>query len=89
MSIIKNKVTSQFAEVTQYDQTTGNVLGITLGNVTVTNQTTLGAPANISVSGGQVGNVLASDGNGNLMINVSLVAEGGNVAANSSRNIRP
>jgi hypothetical protein len=43
-----------------------------------------------AASGNEVRSVnVFVDGNGNLMVNVSLVAEGGNVTANSSRNIRP
>jgi alpha-tubulin suppressor-like RCC1 family protein len=58
---IKNKVTGELSSITTYDPTTGAITGLVpIGN------TTLGSNANVIITGGNVGEVLTTDGAGNL-----------------------
>jgi alpha-tubulin suppressor-like RCC1 family protein len=58
---IKNKVTGELASITTYDPDTGAITGLVpIGN------TTLGSNANVIITGGNVGEVLTTDGAGNL-----------------------
>ena len=58
---IKNKVTGELASITTYDPATGAITGLVpVGN------TTLGSNANVIITGGNVGEVLTTDGAGNL-----------------------
>lgn len=63
----KNIVTGQLAKVTAYNQATSQVNGLsTTGNLTVGGASSLGDIGNINITGGAAGEVIVTDGNGNL-----------------------
>jgi hypothetical protein len=66
---IRNKVTGEFYSIATYDPSTGNVTGIN----TVGGTTDLGNVSNVYIGGGNPGEVLSTDGTGNL----SWIPDGG------------
>ena len=58
------------------DATTGNA---TVTNLAVTAETSLGNVANVSITGGTNGQVLTTDGTGNLNFTTPSAASGGNI----------
>ena len=75
---IKNKVTGELASITTYDPTTGAITGLVpVGN------TTLGSNANVIITGGNVGEVLTTDGAGNLSWSAGGAGSYSNVDANA------
>jgi len=57
----RNQVTSNFPEIATAD-TSGNITGIQVGNMTVYGTTTLGSASSVSVAGGSSGEVLVATG---------------------------
>jgi hypothetical protein len=66
---IRNKVTGEMYTITSYNPTTGNITGIN----NTTGNSDLGNVSNIYIGGGNPGEVLSTDGTGNL----SWIPDGG------------
>jgi hypothetical protein len=69
--VTRNHINSNFYEIANVDSN-GNVLDITVGNINTANLTanglvTLNDVSNLKVTGGNIGQVLATDGTGNLL----------------------
>lgn len=74
----RNKVTGELSSITTYDPVTGEITGLVpLGN------TNLGSNANVIITGGNVGEVLTTDGAGNLSWSAGGSGGYSNVDANA------
>lgn len=75
-----NQINSTFHRIAVTDGT-GNITGLTVGNITTTGASNLGAPSNITITGGTSGQVLTTDGLGNLSWTSATGGGTGNIAS--------
>ena len=64
MSTLNNKITGSLYQIVDYDETLGNIRGLNL--TYLAGNTELGSNTNVKLTGGSSGQVLTTDGTGNL-----------------------